>query len=57
MKPLAVLLGVFAVSLCVLKIVTGEFDYSLAGRIAMTAMLVFTAVGHFVLIKDSFNRN
>lgn len=47
MKPLVVLLGVFAASLLVSVLATGDFDYSLAGRIAMASMLVFTAVGHF----------
>ena len=51
MKPLVVLLGVFTVSLFAIRFVTGEFDYSLAGRIAMAAMLVFTAIGHFSFVE------
>ena len=47
MKPLYVLLGTFAASLLVIKLFGGEFDFSLAGRIAMSAMLIFTAIGHF----------
>ena len=47
MKPLFVLLGTFAASLLVIKLFGGEFDFSLAGRIAMSAMLIFTAIGHF----------
>ncbi len=51
MKPLLILLGVFAVSLLTIKLVMGELDYSLAGMIAMAAMLVFTAVGHFAFTE------
>lgn len=51
MKPLVVLLSVFAGSIFVAKIITGEFDYSLAGRIAMSVMLVFTAIGHFAFTE------
>ena len=47
MKPLFVLLGTFVASLLVIKLFGGEFDFSLAGRIAMSAMLIFTAIGHF----------
>ncbi len=51
MKPLIVLFAVFAGSLIVTKIVGGEFSYFLSGRIAMAAMLLFTAIGHFVFSK------
>jgi len=51
MKPLIVLLTVFVGSLVVLKLLTGQWDYRLAGNIAMAAMLLFTAIGHFVFTK------
>ncbi|MBJ6368537.1 DoxX family protein [Snuella sedimenti] len=50
MKPLIVLLGTFIISITVLKLVRNTIDYRLAGRIAMAAMLTFTAIGHFVFI-------
>lgn len=51
MKPLIVLLSVFAVSLLTTKFVRGNFELALSGRIAMSAMLVFTAVAHFSFTK------
>jgi uncharacterized membrane protein len=51
MKPLIVLLSVFAVSLLTTKIVRGNFELALSGRIAMSAMLAFTAIGHFAFTK------
>jgi uncharacterized membrane protein len=51
MKPLLVLLIVFAISLIVLKLTTHKFQLPLSARIAMSAMLLFTAVGHFVFTK------
>ena len=47
MKPLILLLSVFACSLLTFKILRGNFEFALAGRIAMSAMLIFTAVAHF----------
>lgn len=47
MKPLIVLLSVFLISLLTTKFVRGHYDVALSGRIAMSAMLVFTAIGHF----------
>jgi uncharacterized membrane protein len=51
MKPLFVLLGAFTSSLLVIKFFTGTFDFPLSGRIAMSVMLVFTAIGHFAFTK------
>lgn len=51
MKPLIVLLSVFAISLLTTKFVRGNFELALSGRIAMSAMLVFTAVAHFAFTK------
>lgn len=51
MKPLIVLLSVFAISLLVTKIFHGNFEFALSGRIALSVMLVFTAVAHFAFTK------
>lgn len=51
MKPLFVLLGVFAVALLVGQFTFGEWMFSYAGRVAMAAMLLFTAIGHFAFTK------
>jgi uncharacterized membrane protein len=51
MKPLIILLSVFAISLLITRLVRGQFEFALSGRIAMSAMLLFTALGHFVFTK------
>ncbi|MEJ0104412.1 MAG: hypothetical protein WDO19_18400 [Bacteroidota bacterium] len=51
MKPFVVLLIVFALSVGATRIIEGEIDYSLSGRIAMAAMLLLTASGHFMFAK------
>jgi len=51
MKPLLILLSSFLISLIVIKITNKEYDFALSGRIAMSIMLVFTAIGHFVFTK------
>ena len=51
MKPLFVLIGSFLLTLLLLKVSRGKVDYSLAGRIAMSIMLIFTAIGHFVFVE------
>ncbi|MFB9080207.1 hypothetical protein ACFFLS_12060 [Flavobacterium procerum] len=51
MKPLIVLLLVFVFALFGTKIFRGIYDFSFSGRVAMSGMLVFTAVGHFVFTK------
>ncbi|AYN68038.1 hypothetical protein D1013_11960 [Euzebyella marina] len=48
MKPLIVLLSVFIVVLLILKMATGNDDFKKAARIAMSVMLLFTAMGHFM---------
>ncbi|NDV42126.1 hypothetical protein [Flagellimonas sediminis] len=48
MKPLFVLLAAFALSTLVLYLGKGKLDFAFAGRIALSTMLVFTAIGHFV---------
>jgi len=51
MKPLNVLLGTFITSLIILKFGFGKVDFSLAGRISMAIMLLFTSIGHFAFSK------
>lgn len=51
MKPLLVLLSVFLMSLALTKIFRGNFDLAMSGRIAMSAMLLFTASAHFVFAE------
>lgn len=51
MKPLFVLFSVFAVTLMVNKFIYGSFNIQLSARISMCAMLIFTAIGHFVFTK------
>ncbi|MFN4365464.1 hypothetical protein [Chryseobacterium hispalense] len=51
MKPLLILLSAFSVSFLMIKIFRGNFNFSLSARAAMSAMLIFTAVGHFIFIK------
>ena len=51
MKPLIVLLTVFVLSVAVSKIFSGTYNFSLSGRIAISVMLCFTAIGHFVFTK------
>jgi uncharacterized membrane protein len=50
-KPLIVLLIVFGMSVVVLKLTTQKYDFRFAARIAMSVMLVFTAMGHFMFTK------
>ncbi|WP_417363061.1 hypothetical protein [Galbibacter sp.] len=51
MKPLYVLLGIFASCLLITKFTSGNYEFALFGRVALSAMLVFTAFGHFVFTK------
>lgn len=51
MKPLIVLLSVFSISLLVLKLIRGNYEFTSSGRIAMSVMLLFTAVAHFAFTK------
>jgi uncharacterized membrane protein len=47
MKPLIVLLSVFVIAVLATRLIDGDIKYGLSGRIAMSAMLAFTAIGHF----------
>ncbi|TRX57608.1 hypothetical protein FNH22_15835 [Fulvivirga sp. M361] len=51
MKPLFVLIGTFILSIVIIKLATHRIDYQLSGRIAMSSMLLFTAIGHFTFTK------
>jgi uncharacterized membrane protein len=51
LKPLVVLLSVFAIALITLRILHGDFETALAARIAMSVMLLFTAIAHFSFTK------
>lgn len=47
MIPLFILLGAFVVSSFIIRYFTKAMDHQLAGRVAMSVMLLFTATGHF----------
>ena len=51
MKPLIVLLVSFVIALIMTRLILGDFNIGLSGRIAMALMLAFTAIGHFVFTK------
>lgn len=51
MKPLFVLIIVFILALLSIKLSGHAYNISLAGRVAMAAMLMFTALGHFKFPK------
>ena len=51
MKPLIVLLSCFIISLFAKKFFIGTYEINVAGRIAMSIMLLFTAIGHFSYTK------
>ncbi len=51
MKPFFVLIVSFAVSFFAIRFIAGTPDPFLAGNIAMSVMLVLTAIGHFAFVK------
>ena len=51
MKPLIVLISVFAVSLVLSKILSGRYQFAQSGRISMAVMLLFTASAHYAFTK------
>ncbi len=51
MKPLIVLISVFVIALFVIKVRTQKINWRLAARVAMSTMLIFTAVAHFVFTE------
>jgi uncharacterized membrane protein len=51
METEIVLLGTFTISLLIFKITSKKHEVARSGRIAMSAMLVLTAMGHFMFTK------
>lgn len=51
MKPIIILIAVFAVSLLVSKPITGSWQLIFSGNLGMCCMLCFTALGHFLFPK------
>ena len=51
MKPFIVLLSVFFVSILAMKMIWGSYGFALSGRMAMSVMLLFTAIAHFAFTK------
>ena len=51
MKPLIVLLVSFFISLLILLIIHNRYEVAQSGSIAMSVMLAFTAIGHFIYPK------
>ncbi|KEO72660.1 DoxX family protein [Anditalea andensis] len=51
MKPFIVLIGVFAFSMLTTKIGFGQYDVPFSGRMALSAMFLFSAMGHFLFTK------
>lgn len=51
MKPLAILFSVFIISLLINKIFNDTINFALSARIAMSSMLLFTAIGHFAFTR------
>lgn len=51
MKPLLVLLSAFVISLLATRLLGNSYDVALSGRIAMSAMLLFTAIAHAAFTK------
>ncbi|MBC9912737.1 DoxX family protein [Chitinophaga varians] len=51
MKPIIILITVFAVALLISRPVTGEWQLIFAGNLGMCCMLCFTALGHFLFPK------
>lgn len=51
MKPLIVLLVSFVISLLTLYFIGEQYEIDLSGRIAMSVMLAFTTLGHFIYTK------
>jgi len=48
MKPLIVLFTAFIIGLIVIRFIHNEFEIAFSARIAMSFMLIFTAIGHFI---------
>lgn len=51
MKPFYLLLVVFMLSTGISKLITGNWNLSFGGNLAMGLMLCFTALGHFIFTQ------
>jgi uncharacterized membrane protein len=51
MKPLILLVATFILALLLLYFISGQAEVAFAGRIGMSVMLAFTAMGHFMYTK------
>jgi uncharacterized membrane protein len=51
MKPLIVLISTFIVCLVITRLSQGSFKWAQSGQIGMSAMLLFTSIGHFAFSK------
>lgn len=51
MKPLLVLVTVFFLSIIIARVAFGNYHFALSGRISLSAMLLFSAIGHFAFNK------
>jgi len=51
MKPFYVLIGTFFLSLIAFRLIVGEWELCWSGNIAMSVMLIFTSIGHFIFQK------
>jgi uncharacterized membrane protein len=51
MKPFILLIVVFGIALLTIWLGWQQYDVALAARIAMSAMLLFTSLGHFMFTK------
>ncbi|MBD0368852.1 MAG: DoxX family protein [Flavisolibacter sp.] len=48
MKPLVVLLVTFVIAIIAIKAIRKDYKVALSARIAMSVMLLFTSIGHFI---------
>ncbi len=51
MKPLFVLTGTFILLTIIIRLYRKQFDHAAAARIALSVMLLFTALGHFLFAE------
>ncbi len=51
MKPFVVLIATFLISLTAIIFFQNKYDIAFSARIAMSAMLIFTSIAHFVFTK------
>jgi uncharacterized membrane protein len=51
LKPLIILLASFGISLLAFYFLHGRYEFAFSGRIAMSVMLAFATLGHFLYTK------